>query len=57
MKTNFEKIKEMSIKELVIFFNEYMDCGSCPAEMDRCTYSCMSCRKHLKKWLESECEE
>ena len=57
-KTNFEKIKEMKIEEAIEFFRKYMDCLECPAYSKYCIHhNFNTCRKFLKKWLESECKE
>ena len=57
-KTNFEKIKEMSIDELAYQLCMVLRCDRCPV-----TNKCQDwvrvkyCFENLKQWLESECEE
>lgn len=57
-KTNFEKIKEMSIDEFSDFVSELNFCSTCPIE-DFCDNQPedITCKQTLHKWLESEYEE
>lgn len=57
MKTNFEKIREMSIDEMTIFLITNIDCSYCLAKENRCNYTTDTCKNRIKQWLESECEE
>lgn len=51
MTTNYERIKNMTVEEMVEYFYKCFECGTCPA----CT-TCEtgSCKKDLNKWLQSE---
>lgn len=54
--TNFEKIKQMSINEMVEFLRCYKKCKMCMFFKDKtCTSS--ECVYGVKKLLESEVEE
>lgn len=58
--TNYEKIKNMSVEEMIDFFAT-ADPYECPFECPTCYYrsdcsSADSCRIEAKKWLESEAE-
>lgn len=68
--TNYEKIKNMSVKEMANYlFNNPLDFNPCNRECKGCCYF-RKCRqgvsfdwinnevkKHIKEWLESEVEE
>lgn len=60
--TNFERIKNMSVKEIAEQLSYIIDCDDCPIEkaggcshLTICNYK--NCENHFKKWLESEAEE
>ena len=57
-KTNFEKIKEMSIEELAALFSTVHPkcCGFCNGQYMGCLRE-VSCKSGIKGWLERECEE
>lgn len=55
--TNFERIKAMSVEEMVEFMIYPTDCPYCPKK-DLCNNLPVFYRKNcLKKWLESEVDE
>ena len=69
MTTNYEKIKAMSIDEMLDLFERHCSCGFCimsdkkPYEIKICSEQCrkfgnsikiMPCRAGIKQWLESE---
>ena len=60
--TNFERIKNMSVEEMVEFLDAAVDC-SCVTicnDFDKCRINNAIepiCKNHYKKWLESEVEE
>ena len=52
---NYERIKQMSVKEMVEFIkNGTYDCNCCPA--NPITEKCFGCKKQIKQWLLKECE-
>lgn len=53
--TNYEKIKAMSVEEMVKLFSVYMDCGSCPMGVKCTTFR--KCEELLKEELLQEAEE
>ena len=60
--TNYEKIKAMSIDEMVEFLENACDspCTTICDNFDRCRLNnsiARICRNHFKQWLESEDEE
>lgn len=62
--TNYEKIKNMSIEEMTVFFDNICnsilsDCSLCPAYNLCRTGDNWSneCIKNINSWLESEVEE
>lgn len=67
--TNFEKIKNMSVEEMVNYlFNHPLDFNPCSRECKGCQYfhECRDgnfdqinneVRKHIQEWLESEAEK
>ena len=58
--TNFEKIKELEMKDLAELISEIADCVDCPlySYCDACAYGkCISfikCRKNILNWLKAE---
>lgn len=54
--TNFEKIKNMSIEEMVKFFDANSSCDMCFNNYAVCS-SRRKCVEGIKKYLESEVEE
>ena len=54
--TNFEKIKSMSIDEMVMFFCEgEFGCDGCAGNFDK--NICASEHRRIKGWLKSKVEE
>ncbi len=53
--TNFEKIKAMSVEEMVDFLWGMSSCTHCKVE--DCDGYSNNCILYLKKWLESEGDE
>ena len=55
--TNFEKIKAMSVEEMVIFlYQNVADCDMCPATKSCEASTELSCKERILEWLESEAE-
>lgn len=57
--TNFERIKGMSVDEMVAFINHETDgiCSCCnlyPSKKDRCYEIKGMCERGIKQWLETE---
>lgn len=53
--TNFEKIKQMSVEEIVNADKTCIELNCMICHRMNCTEYCVGgCRKQLKKWLESE---
>ena len=57
--TNYERIKAMSVDEMVAFINHETDgiCSCCnlyPGKKDRCYEIYGTCERGIKQWLESE---
>ena len=55
--TNFERIKNMTVEEVVDFLNENCGCGVCAFYNgeDEC-HEERTCREGMELWLEGECE-
>ena len=61
---NYERIKEMSLEEMAIYFADDFSCSLCSEEKrlsdnpltkyDSCDNQCV---KHCKEWLENEVDE
>ncbi|MCH5210417.1 MAG: hypothetical protein J1F01_05570 [Oscillospiraceae bacterium] len=59
-RTNYDRIKNMSIEEMGAFLYSVTDCHSCPARRrcaDRDWSDLRTCTSTLLEWLESEAEE
>ena len=59
--SNYDRIKAMSIDEMVAFINHETDgiCSCCilfPDKKDRCYAIAGMCERGIKQWLESECD-
>lgn len=55
--TNYEKIKAMSVEEMVEGIRKTAKgCGNCPAR-EYCVLDFKTCEKTVQEWLESEVEE
>lgn len=62
--TNYERIKNMSVEEIAVYFSKFSQCGNCPAE-DVCNKISnsddnsvlISCGQRMKEWFESEVEK
>jgi hypothetical protein len=55
--TNFEYIKQMSIDDIVKYWEDKMDCDNCPMR-NKCFHSdCKNCTDFIKAWLNSEYKE
>ena len=59
--TNYEKIKTMSVEEMVRMFRKFIcRCGYCPA-LEICKKNIddkgFHCSRSVQEWLESEVEE
>lgn len=55
--TNYEKIKQFSIEEMVIMLNNF-DCIYCPAyNFCKKYFKTGKCSEIIKQWLEQEVEE
>lgn len=58
MTTNYERIKNMTVEEMVEFFVDNIVCENCPAydycDTEDVTYE--DCPKFFMKWLQSESE-
>lgn len=50
--TNFERIKAMSVEEVVKVIKHH-GCSVCPLNKDSLCFE-LGCSKSIKKWLESE---
>ncbi len=50
-KTNFEKIKEMSIEQMARWLCRVLNCDSCPITDD--CHDWTKCVEKLSKWLEA----
>lgn len=56
--TNYEKIKQMTVEEIVNADECYIELNCVTCHRMNCTEYCVGgCRKQLKIWLESEVEE
>ena len=55
--TNFEKLKNMSIDEIVDKLDKVFNCNSCPIEVF-CSENrkVITCKSVWEKWLKSEAE-
>lgn len=58
--TNFEKIKELEMKDLAELISEIASCVHCPlySNCDACAYgkckSFIKCRENILNWLKAE---
>lgn len=51
---NFEKIKQMTVDEMAMFFFANKNCcNSCVAKFEKCSTK-QDCKNNIKKWLESD---
>ena len=60
MMTNYDRIKAMSIEDMVRFIRDYVFgvCGCCIfSENENCYDNEDKCKFGIKQWLESEVEE
>ena len=57
---NYERIKEMNLEEMAIYFADDFKCSLC-SEYKRLADNPLSCdnqcAKHCKEWLENEVDE
>lgn len=53
---NYEKIKAMSIDEMVRWLWRITDCECCEASKKDCCFGAGKCEKTLKQWLQQENE-
>ena len=55
--TNFEKLKNMSVDEMVDKLDKVFNCNSCPIEVFcRENTKIITCKSVWEKWLKSEAE-
>lgn len=55
--TNYEWIKRMSMDEMAEFLDANGSCGVCSRRIDGDCSTVMSCRPHIKEWLDREVDE
>lgn len=51
---NYEKIKTMTLDEMVRWLWEITDCEECEASKKHCCFGVGKCEKTLKQWLQQE---
>lgn len=51
--TNYEKIKNMSMAQMIKMLDSMTMCGSCPCYGNTCKHH-TSCKDSIKEWLELE---
>ena len=56
IKTNYDRIKSMSVEEMAEYLSDHWSCIGCAFEKD-CDDNYISCHKNIKQWLEREVEE
>lgn len=52
--TNYDRIKSMSVEEMVDFWVDMVDCDSCPVETYCKKPTFDSCKEKIKQWLLQE---
>jgi len=52
--TRFEKIKEMNLEDLAVFFSFNFNCDTCEAKRECCSDNCSMCIGAIKDWLNSD---
>ena len=53
---NFEKIKNMTLDEMVRWLWRITDCECCEASKKDCCFGVGKCEKTLKQWLQAKSE-
>ena len=56
IRTNYDRIKSMSVEEMAEYLSDHWSCIDCAFEKD-CDDNYISCHKNIKQWLEQEVEE
>ena len=56
IRTNYDRIKSMSVEEMAEYLSDHWSCVDCAFEKD-CDDNYISCHKNIKQWLEQEVEE
>lgn len=56
IRTNYNRIKSMSVEEMAEYLSDYWSCVSCAFEKD-CDNNYISCYKNIKQWLLQEVKE
>lgn len=53
---NYEKIKSLTLDEMVRWLWRITDCECCEASKKDCCFGAGKCEKTLKQWLQQESE-
>lgn len=53
IRTNYDRIKSMSVEEMAEYLSDHWSCIDCAFEKD-CDDNYISCHKNIKQWLEQE---
>ena len=56
IRTNYDRIKSMSVEEMAEYLSDHWSCVDCEFEKD-CDDNYISCHKNIKQWLEQEVDE
>lgn len=56
IRTNYDRIKSMSVEEMAEYLSDHWSCIGCAFEKD-CDDNYISCHKNIKQWLEMEVSE
>ena len=56
IRTNYDRIKSMSVEEMAEYLSDHWSCIGCAFEKvcDDNLYRYISCHKNIKQWLEQE---